>query len=139
MEAAKKAPITLSSIDLDRLDQLLEQPAYRNFPGIAALRGELARAEILDPKKMPHDVVTMNSTARVVDETGGQEHELTLVYPRDVDGSPGKISVLAPVGSAMLGLRVGQSIEWPMPGTHVAHLRIIAISYQPEASGHFHR
>jgi regulator of nucleoside diphosphate kinase len=137
MEAERKAPITLSSVDLERLDRLLDQPAYRQFPGVAALREELARADIVDPEKMPADVVTMNSTVRVAD--GDEEHELTLVYPREADGSPGKVSILAPVGSAMLGLRIGDSIEWQIPGGRRLRVRILGIHYQPEASGHFHR
>jgi regulator of nucleoside diphosphate kinase len=132
-------PIVVSSLDLERIDNLLDAPAHRHFPGADALRAELARADLVDPDKMPADVVTMNSTAKVVDAGSGAEYELTLVYPREADGNPGKVSVLAPVGSAILGLRVGQSIKWPMPGGRQLVLRIAAIRYQPEASGHLHR
>lgn len=132
-------PITVSSRDMRRLEQLLEQPSWSNAPGIDALRDELARANVVEPDKMPAEIVTMHSTARVEDESTGESHELTLVYPREVDGSAGKVSVLAPVGSAMLGLRVGQSIEWTMPGGRHARLRVTAIEYQPEASGDLHR
>ncbi len=132
-------PIVVSSLDLERIDSLLESPSYRQFPGVDSLRAELERASILDPKEMPADVVTMNSTVKVVDEDSGEEHELTLVYPREADGDPGKVSVLAPVGSAILGLRVGATIRWPMPGGRQIALRIAAISYQPESSGHLHR
>lgn len=132
-------PIVVSSRDLERIDALLEAPAHRNFPGVAILRKELERATIVDPDKVPPDVVTMNSTAQVVDIDSGESYDLTLVYPRDADGDPGKVSVLAPVGSAILGLRVGDSIQWPMPGGTQRALRIAAISYQPEASGHLHR
>lgn len=133
------APIIVSSFDLQRLEQLIEQPAYHNFIGAEALLTELARANVVAPGQIPNDVVTMNSTARVEDELSGESHELTLVYPRDADGSPDKVSVLAPVGSAMLGLRVGQSIKWQVPGGRELHLRIVAIRYQPEASGDLHR
>lgn len=132
-------PIVVSSLDLERIDALLDMPAYRNVPALTALRDELERATIVDPEQVPADVVTMNSTARVVDESSNEEYQLTLVYPRDADGDPGKVSVLAPVGSAILGLRVGQTIQWPMPGGRQLVLRIAAISYQPEASGHLHR
>jgi regulator of nucleoside diphosphate kinase len=64
---------------------------------------------------------------------------LTLVYPRDADGSAHKVSVLAPVGSALLGLRVGETIDWPMPGGRSARLQVLAIRYQPEAAGELHR
>ncbi len=133
------APIIVSSFDLQRLEQLIEQPAYHNFIGAEALLTELARANVVAPGQIPKDVVTMNSTARVEDELSGESHELTLVYPRDADGSPDKVSVLAPVGSAMLGLRVGQSIKWQVPGGRELRLRIVAIRYQPEASGDLHR
>lgn len=139
MASGPAAAIILSSRDLERLDDLLDQPAWRAAPGAAALRSELARAEIVEPGEVPPDVVTMNSTVRMVDEADGHEHELTLVYPRDVDGSAGKVSVLAPVGSAMLGLRVGDSIEWPVQGGRTLRVRILGIGYQPEASGHLHR
>lgn len=132
-------PITVSSLDLERIEALLDAPTHRHFPGAEALRAEIARAEIVEPAQMPSDVVTMNSIAKVVDEGTQEEYELTLVYPRDVDGDPRKVSVLAPVGSAILGLRVGDSIRWPMPGGREIALRVAAIGYQPEAAGHLHR
>lgn len=135
----QNAPIIVSLFDLQRLEQLIEQPAYRNFIGSETLIAELARANVVAPDQIPHDLVTMNSTARVEDELSGESHELTLVYPRDADGSPDKVSILAPVGSAMLGLRVGQSIKWQVPGGRALRLRIVAIRYQPEASGDLHR
>ena len=133
------APIIVSSLDMERLEQLVELPAYRNFIGADALRTELLRATVVDPDEIPADVVTMNSTALVEDEDSKEAHELTLVYPREADGSPGKVSVLAPVGSAMLGLRIGQSIEWQVPGGRRLRLRVQAIRYQPESSGNLHR
>lgn len=136
---AATPPIVISSLDLERIEALLESPQYRNFPGAAALRTEIERASILEPKDMPPDVVTMNSVVTVVDEGANERHQLTLVYPRDSDGDPGKVSVLAPVGSAILGLRVGEAIRWPMPGGREVALRIAEITYQPEASGHLHR
>lgn len=132
-------PITVSSLDLERIEELMELPAHRTFPGAEALRQELSRATIVEPGQIPNDLVTMNSTARVEDETTGEAHALTLVYPREADGTPGKVSVFAPVGSAMLGLRIGQSIEWQVPAGRQLRLKIVAIDYQPEASGHMHR
>ncbi|MFA7095014.1 MAG: nucleoside diphosphate kinase regulator [Gammaproteobacteria bacterium] len=132
-------PITVSDRDYERLERLLDNPSYKNLPGIAALRVELDRAEIVDPEKVPPGVITMNSTARFVDEETGDEHEMTLVYPPDADGSAGKVSILAPVGSALLGLSVGQTIEWPLPSGRKAKLRVLDVTYQPEAAGEFHR
>lgn len=131
--------ITVSSRDLDRLERVLENPSFKNLPASAALRNELDRAEILEPKDIPPGVITMNSTARFVDEDTGEEHELTLVYPGDADGASGKISILAPVGSALLGLSVGQTIEWPVPSGRIARLRVLDVTYQPEAAGEYHR
>ena len=85
----------------------------------------------------------MNSTARfkVVGAGGdtGEERELTLVYPRDADGQPDKVSILAPVGSALLGLRIGDTIEWPVPGGRTIRLQVLSIRFQPEAAGELHR
>ncbi len=130
-------PILVSSLDLERIEVLLD--AHARVPGAQALRDELARAEIVAPEQMPADVVTMNSTVRVTDVDNGAVHEFTLVYPRDAGTGVDKVSVLAPVGSAILGLRIGQTMQWPMPGGHLRTLRIEAIDYQPEAAGHLHR
>ena len=131
-------PLLLSRLDSERIDALLEQPVARGID-TEALQAELARAEIVEPDQMPGDVITMNSTARFRDEDSGDERELTLVYPKDADGSPGKVSILAPVGSALLGLRIGATIEWPVPGGRTIRLRVLSIQYQPEASGELHR
>ena len=80
----------------------------------------------------------MNSTIRFMDETSKAESELTLVYPVAA-GAAGTVSVLAPVGSALLGLSVGQTIAWPMPGGRTAQLRVLEVLRQPEAMGEFHR
>ena len=135
--APASAPaLLLSRLDCDRLEALLDSPALRHLD-TSALRAELERAEVLEPAWMPPDVITMNSTARfVVDD--GSERELTLVYPRDADGSADRVSILAPVGSALLGLRVGDAIDWPVPGGSL-NLRVLSIRYQPEAAGDLHR
>ncbi|ANB03856.1 nucleoside diphosphate kinase regulator [Ectothiorhodospira sp. BSL-9] len=110
-----------------------------SFPGRAALQAELDRAEVVEPHEMPADVVTMNSTVRFVMESTGESFEMTLVYPRDSTGDPNRISIVAPVGSALLGLSVGESIEWPRPGGGIIRVRIDEILYQPESAGDLHR
>ena len=138
---AQRPPLLLSRLDVERIEALIEQPQFRSL-NTDALRGELERADVTEPADVPADVMTMNSTAlvRVDDaEFGSHEHELTLVYPRDADGGAQKVSVLAPVGSALLGLRVGNAIDWPMPGGRTARLQVLAIRYQPEAAGELHR
>lgn len=136
-----RPPLLLSRLDVERIEALLQQPGFRALD-THALQEELGRADIAEPARMPADVITMNSTARVRVSDGAhaaQEHELTLVYPRDADGSADKVSVLAPVGSALLGLRVGDSIDWPLPGGRDARLQVLEIRYQPEATGELHR
>ena len=133
-----KPPLLMSRLDVERIESLLETPAAQNVD-TSALEAELERATIVEPAQMPPDVITMNSTARFLDETSGEERELTLVFPRDADGSAEKVSILAPVGSALLGLHVGDSIEWPRPGGRTIRLRVLSIRYQPEAAGELHR
>ncbi len=131
--------IIISSLDADRLERLLDSMPKGAFPGKADLESELVRAEIVDPEDIPSTVVTMNSTVRFRVESSPDEFTLTLVYPKDMDSSSGKISVLAPVGSALLGLSQGDEIEWPKPGGGVLRVRIEEIVYQPERSGEYHR
>ncbi|MBP6344356.1 nucleoside diphosphate kinase regulator [Neisseriaceae bacterium CLB008] len=129
--------ITVSSLDHDRLTTLLDQTDFDQFPAAELLQQELDRADVLEPDEMPANVLTMNSTATVQTD-GGQERLLTLVYPKDADFGNGKISILAGVGAAMLGLSIGQSIEWTQEGK-TTHLTLVALSYQPEASGELFR
>ena len=91
---------------------------------------ELSRATLVPLAEMPDHVVTMNSKVRFQNEDSGQEQELTLVYPHEVGTGEGKISILAPAGSALLGLAVGDSIEWPIRGRNNIHLKIITVTRQ---------
>ncbi|OWY40271.1 transcription elongation factor GreAB [Xenophilus sp. AP218F] len=128
--------ITISTLDYERIAALLEN-CDSSHPTAAKLESELERAEVLEPAAMPGNVITMNSSARVlINDT--QEKDLTLVYPKEADGEQGRISVLAPIGAALLGLAEGQSIDWPTPSGST-HLKVLAVSYQPEAAGELHR
>ncbi|MCO6439478.1 MAG: nucleoside diphosphate kinase regulator [Nitrococcus mobilis] len=135
----KKPQIILTSQDLNRLEALLDSIPDNAFPGKAALQAELDRAEVVSPQQIPPSVVTMNSTVRFSIENSGEEFCLTLVYPKDVDGNADRISILAPVGSALLGLSVGDELEWPRPGGGMLRVRVVEIVYQPEQAGDFHR
>ena len=127
--------IILSRLDVERIENLLDRlPAGE----VQQLRTELERADVREPADMPADVVTMNSTVTFSEEGTGEPITMSLVYP-GAAGKPGTVSVLAPVGSALLGLARGQEIDWPMPGGRPRHLRVMEIDYQPEASGHLHR
>ena len=134
----KRPRIILTSLDLDRLEALLDTLPAGTFPGKAELQTELDRAEVVSPEAVSPDVVTMNSKVRFALESG-EEFCLTLVYPKDMDGSAERISILAPVGSALLGLSVGERIEWPRPGGGMMKVQLVEIIYQPERAGELHR
>jgi regulator of nucleoside diphosphate kinase len=137
MHMSTRPNITITSLDAERLERLIEGlPAAA--PG-RALEEELARADIVAPQAIPPNVVTMNSTVRFKVDASNEEFTLTLVYPKDLDGSNDKISVLAPVGSALLGLATGDEIDWPKPGGGLVRVRIIEVTYQPERSGDYTR
>ncbi|HEX7914306.1 nucleoside diphosphate kinase regulator [Rudaea sp.] len=130
--------ITVSSLDLERLNDLVDSGKYASVPGMDALRRELDRAKVVEPSEVPPNVVTMNSVVRCLDEANNAGYELSLVYPHAA-GVPGSVSVLAPVGSALLGLSVGQSIAWQVPGGRTLNLKVLEIVRQPEAMGEYHR
>jgi len=134
-----KPKVTVSSLDLDRLETLLAATPDRDFPGKAALQAELDRADVLEPEQMPPDVVTMNSTVRFALQGSDETFSQTIVYPKDADGSADRISILAPVGGALLGMKIGDTIEWPGPGGKPLAVRIVDIVYQPERAGELHR
>lgn len=134
-----RPPIRIGSRDFARLEQLVESPAWRDEPGAKALLEELQRADVLAPEEMPADVVTMNSIVTCVDEDSGAEHEFTLTYPHEANPADGRVSVLAPAGSALIGLSVGQHINWARPDGRPLRLRVKALRYQPEAAGDFQR
>ncbi len=102
-----------------------------------ALEEELSRANVIAQAEIPRDVVTMNSKVKFWDASTDQENEITLVYPQDANLQEGRVSVLAPVGVALLGLSVGQSIDWKMPNGAVKKLKVKAVTFQPEAAGQF--
>ena len=130
-------PIIVSSLDSARLTALLESPAYSNLPGIDALHSELDRAAVVEPDKVPPGVVTMNSTVRFAMLPSGTERRLKLVYPGKSDASEDSISILAPVGSALLGLAEGDDIHWPNPNGGTLHLVVHEVEDQPERAGHY--
>ncbi len=130
-----KPEIILSERDAERLEKLLDSLPANAFPGKADLEVELERAKVVDSKDIPPDVVTMNSKVKFKVSSSNNEFCLTLVYPKDVDESGETISILAPVGSALLGLSQGDEIEWPKPGGGVLKVRIEDVLYQPDQWG----
>lgn len=134
-----KPKITISSLDAERLETLLDSLPHGAFPGKSDLLAEIDRADIVAPQEMPSTVITMNSRVRFSVESSTEDFTLTLVYPKDMNGSSDRISILAPVGSALLGLSVGSTIEWPKPGGGVLNVRVEEVVYQPERAGEYHR
>ena len=119
-------PLIISDLDVRRLEALLAS-RVPDAAGIAvALEAELARAEIRQASDVPADVVRMTSTVICEDETCGVRHDVRLVYPGE-GISDGDVSILAPVGAALLGLRAGQAIEWPLPGGRTTRLRVTSV------------
>jgi len=133
--ATMSAPprIVLSHFDHKRLEQLLDMAGTR--PDLDVLREELDRAEIVAPEAVPRDLVTMNSVVRFVDTESAKEWEVALVFPGRAEVESNRISVFAPIGTALLGLSIGDSIDWPLPNGRTRRLRVVAITYQPEAAG----
>jgi regulator of nucleoside diphosphate kinase len=137
MATMNVSPITLTERDHERLLELVQSDAAREIPGVDMLRSELDRANIVDSKEIDPDVVTMNSTVLFVEEGGDKTHQLKLVYPHQA-GQAGTVSILAPVGSALLGLSVGQTIHWQASGRRDLTLRVVSVVDQPESKGKFH-
>jgi len=124
MPSEERSAIYLKESDYQRLTSLL---AKSQVPAAELLEAELARAELVDASSLPADTVAMASTVTFADMDNGQETTVTLVYPHEADVEQMKISVLTPVGSALIGLRKGDSIDWPIPGGSLRRLRIVSV------------
>lgn len=131
--------IIISEVDYTRIDNLLQSSSGVPANIKAALQTELERADLVSPQEIPADVVTMNSRVKFSVISTGATFTLKLVYPKDMDDSGDNISILAPVGSAMLGLKEGDEIEWPDSKGGMLQVRIESIEYQPERAGEYHR
>ena len=122
--------IIINELDAERIDRLLEKAEFASLPVADAL---------MRSSTMPHDVVTMNSQVKFRNLTTGEELTRTLVYPAQMTDSSAQLSVLAPVGAALLGLRTGDTIHWELPGGASTHLEVLELLYQPEAAGDYLR
>jgi regulator of nucleoside diphosphate kinase len=132
-------PIRITAFDLERLRKLLQDAqytSYRKSEYLERLQVEIDRAEVVMPQDIPHDVITMNSTVCLLDLDTGEEEIYTLVFPENADLKQGKISIFAPIGTAMLGYEVGDVFEWEVPAGK-RNLKVKKILYQPEASGDY--
>ncbi len=132
----KKPQIIISEQDLNRLETMLEHHA-KLTPTMQMLEDELARAEVVQPKDLPSNVVSMNARVQVTIAPSIKSTEITLVYPHDFKGEAGQVNVIAPIGTAILGLAEGQEIEWPQPDGHLMKVKIEKVMYQPEREGDY--
>ena len=136
---AGSVTIHITQYDKDRLLKLLLASGgtqYRGSEYLKRLHAELERATVVSPQDIPGDVITMNSTVCLEDLATGEEEIYTLVFPEDADLAQGKISILAPIGTGMLGYRVGDTFEWDVPAGK-RQLLVKRIIFQPEASGNY--
>jgi regulator of nucleoside diphosphate kinase len=134
-----KPVITVTTLDLERLQKVIDDAPEDLQEQADLLQEELLRANVVKPGQVPADVVTMNSRVRFRVQPGDIEREMTLVYPRDADAAANRISVLAPAGAAMLGLTTGDHIDWPTPSGGTVDVCILEVVYQPERAGDLHR
>jgi regulator of nucleoside diphosphate kinase len=135
-----KRKIVITQSDYEYLEELLSSEfteAIGPSDYLEGLAAELARAEIVDPERVPKTVVTMNSTVKLRDLETNEVETYTLVFPEQADIANNKLSVLAPVGTAILGQRVGDAIRWRVPGGW-RRLKVERVLYQPERAGVFH-
>jgi regulator of nucleoside diphosphate kinase len=127
--------IYISEPELLRLRDLVEQHTEgRDGAAAERLGAELDRAIVVPPERVPADVVTIASRVTFADERTGVVREVVIVYPSAANASEGRISVLAPIGAALIGLRTGDAIDWPLPDGRWAELRILSVS-QPTGAG----
>jgi regulator of nucleoside diphosphate kinase len=132
--------IWLTAQDYNRLRQLLADLTRQSRgmqAGVDTLEEILDLARIVQPQKVPGNVVTMNSRVVYEDVATREQGTVTIVYPADADASESKISVLAPVGAALLGEAEGGEVELPLPHGQTRRIRISSVLYQPEAQGDF--
>jgi regulator of nucleoside diphosphate kinase len=131
--------IVITEADFDRLKGLVDSPRYRSTHAgsLMTLKDELERGRVVAPGDVPRGVVTMHSQVRVRDLKADESDTFTLVYPDQADINEGRLSVLAPLGIALLGAKAGQVVSFEAPGGP-RRLKVEKILYQPEAAGDFH-
>ena len=135
-----KRHIFITASDARRLEELLavaETFNYRDRNDLKSLEGELARAEIVDSRDIPAKVVTMNTRFHLRDLGDKSCMKVTLVFPAEADIESGLMSVLSPIGTAVLGYSEGDTITWPVPAGE-RRIVIEKVIYQPESAGDYH-
>lgn len=136
---ASSKPIHITEHNKFRLEKLIIA-AQRDFDfrdDLSSLSAELARATIIDSGKIPKNVVTMNSQVTLIDLDTAERLTFFLVFPENADPEEGRFSVLAPIGTGVLGYRTGDEFEWDVPAGK-RRFKIAKVTYQPGAKRHFH-
>ncbi|MGE3809005.1 MAG: nucleoside diphosphate kinase regulator [Gemmataceae bacterium] len=123
----RKRTLIISATDRYELEALIDSRGEY----LASLEGELSRARIVPSGNVPANVVTMNSVVCLRDMNTGETNEFELAYPWEIDAQHNRVSVLAPIGTAVLGIQVGDIIKWPVPAG-LRRLQVAKILYQPE-------
>jgi regulator of nucleoside diphosphate kinase len=130
-------PIVITDHDHEKLSRFVERQSL-DLPYVTEfLEQELVRARVVPSREIPRDVVTMNSRLVFRTEVTGLSRAVTLVYPAEADLMTGRLSILTPVGVALLGLRPGQAMPWEDRTGRIKTLTIQQVQFQPEASGRF--
>jgi regulator of nucleoside diphosphate kinase len=134
-----KTQLQISNLDYQRLSGLIQKfktTMKDDLHNIETLEIEIERAKRIEPRKIKPNVVTMNSDVEVIDIDAERMMKFKLVYPEEADFKTGKLSVLSPLGSALIGYREGDEVEFSVPAG-MKKVRIGKILYQPEADGEF--
>nr|WP_319492584.1 nucleoside diphosphate kinase regulator [uncultured Desulfobacter sp.] len=131
--------ILITEFDLNRLERLLDLCWRQNIfneEDLETLQKKISNCLVMQPEFIPNNIITMNSTFTVENEATKEQKTYTLVFPEKADIRGNKISILAPIGIAILGHKVGESIEWIAP-SGPKKMTFTKIHYQPETSGQF--
>ena len=129
----------ITNLDYQRLNNLIQSVKTTmkdDLHNIEALENEIERAKRIEPRKIGHNVVTMNSEVEVIDLASNRVMKFKLVYPQEADFKNNRLSVLSPLGSALIGYREGDEVEFRVPAG-LKKVKIGKILYQPEATGEF--
>ena len=136
----QRPPLIINRLDADRLQRLIDAATEKDQMVAELLQNELSRGEVVDPEEIPDNVVSMNSQIQFTDLTRNQQMIIrTLVYPHSLGNTQDAISIMAPIGASLLGLKVGDTIDWPLPNQQTTRLRVDAILWQPEREKQYHR
>ncbi len=123
--------LVMSQEDFNKISALL---SGARLEIVELLEEELNRAQVVPKEQLPNDIVAMGSEVTFIDLDTNKEQTMTLVYPSESDIQTNKVSILAPVGAALIGLRIGQTIDWPLSEKKVRRIKVTAVASQYQKS-----